>query len=36
MLTDHFHRDYLSIVADVVGTDVSKVVRTDLPPLLHI
>jgi hypothetical protein len=32
MLTDYFHRDYLSIVADVVGTDGSKVVRTNLLP----
>jgi hypothetical protein len=26
MLTDYFHRDYLSIVEDVVGKDISKVV----------
>jgi hypothetical protein len=25
-LTDWFHRDYYSIVQDVVGTDISKVV----------
>jgi hypothetical protein len=36
MLTDHFHRDYLSIVADVVGTDVFKVVRNYLLRVLHI
>lgn len=26
VLSDWFHRDYLSIVTDVVGTDVTKVV----------
>lgn len=36
MLTDHFHRDYLSIVEDVVGTDVFKVVRMISLPCLHV
>ena len=26
MLTDYFHRDYFSIVEDVVGKDITKVV----------
>jgi hypothetical protein len=28
ILSDWFHRDYLSIVEDVVGTDVTKVVSS--------
>lgn len=27
ILSDWFHRDYNAIVADVVGTDITKVVR---------
>jgi hypothetical protein len=33
LLTDYFHRDYFSIVEDVVGTDPTKVVSATTPAL---
>jgi hypothetical protein len=35
LLTDYFHRDYLSIVEDVVGKDVTKVVSVTSFPFLQ-
>jgi hypothetical protein len=36
MLTDYFHRDYFSIIEDVVGKDVTKVVSAASFSILQV